>query len=1360
MPKIGKNHLIKKTKLVKTTTFATLLIAATLIFSSVGPATMVNNDVNVINEPEMGRLSTGGDGTTPSIPSEIMETHEKQQIVTNPYRGTIVWDNTLNYFALYRGEVGSGVTSELADDFMFSVDQKVNDVHWIGGYWGGTAETPWCIKFFEDAGNKPGDDFAGPFCFDWDEISKVPEGSYWLMNVDIPTVTFSGGQKYWIAIYAEGSADPPYAGWAAHLSPIILHEGLWRWPEYGYNDWTPTGTITGYGPADFAFQLTAKADNDVGIASIDAPTDLQELCGCLPVAVTAENYGIEDADDVPVQVEIRRTIFENGFEEGALGIVWDIDGLDCGWSITSVDTGNPSVVSPHSGDFMAELNSGNGGAGGSCLLYEIVPQNLEEFCNPWMSFYMWHDAYGSDDDLEVWVNPGTGWQFVAGPYTRLCCPGCPTGWQQHIVSLQAFAGLPFVQIGFVGYCDGNPSAYNLHIDTVTKYDQEFFGEEIVDIPVGETVEVEFDEEWCPCLYGEIFNTYLDFEIIACTAWEDDEIPANNCMDDIITLYFPYEIDIAAISIDEPTEPIAGPNPMVGTIKNTGQTEQCCFKAKMSVQSVSKFEFWEEFDEWEDNPEGSYYTTDDRPVGWRDIGTYYSDLGWEDYNTNYAGGEAPEATLYWGYARYYVDNILESPSLNTLGYDSLELEYKSYIDWYSGSTYCNMYVEIWDGSTWTDITPWANPISGNVGPDTYTHDIGAFASSDMKVRYRFYGYYFYFDYWRVDDFKVIGTTYGDVEYFEEVCVDCIDVCEEQTLTFPDWTPAQPWPDCGTNFYVISLLVNPCDPEDDYTGNNQIWKEVSVDFWRDIELEFSSPAPGAKGDLLYDNGEPDGRNGLAGSMYAGYDNRLIDDFTPDDDWTITDGHFSFVWNTQTSINIDSVKVFFYLDEGGCSPSLTEYAEPAVSSFEGEHTGNSYFGRPEVAVDVEFAPVTAENGQTYFVGFQVAGSVDDIAYMLTAASKGCQLFADLPYWGYPRWSSSSYLWGEEYDLAYKLTGTIGFTPGPPVPDVYVPCGEQDLCVNLINNGDQPESVDVFMELYEFVTDPTTPTLAATGTADNVAVAVGATEEVCFGTFDFAEAGVYWMLAEAIVEGMIEDCDPTNNDGDIGIGVDCCPPTSMHYPDPMYPNGDNNWYTRSVDVEITATDPLCPDPCWGTASGVKEIRYTINSGSEVVVPGESTDFKLTDDGVHLVEYYAVDFAGNEEDPFTFEIAIDKTAPSVDMFYTVYQDEAGAWHVDFEIAATDATSGNAGVKCYIGTTLDKEYAAPPYDTWTVDWIPDYSSEDFKAEAFDNAGNSDDVSIPGEQIDDEIHARSHSTAHTVLSARAKSVLHSQQPRSR
>jgi hypothetical protein len=1346
MPKIGKNHLIKKTKLVKTTTFATLLIAATLLFSSVGPATMVNNEVNV-NEPEMGQTGIGNIVNTHPQPSEIMETLEKPQSVINPYRGgTIVWDNTLEYWALYRAEIGSGVTSELADDFMFDVDQPVNDVHFIAGYWGGSAETPWCIKFFEDDGNKPGDVFAGPFCYDWDDIDKVPEGSYWLMNVDIPTVTFSGNTKYWLGIYAEGTSSAPYAGWAAHLDPIILHEGLWRWPEYGYNDWVSTDEISGYGPADFAFQLTVKASADVGIDSIDSPTDLQELCGCLPVAVTATNYGIEDAEDVPVTVEIRRTIFENDFEE-PMGVFWDIDGMGCGWSITPVDTGNPSVVTPHSGDMMAELNSGNGGAGGSCLLYEIIPQNLEEFCNPWMSFYMWHDAYGSDDNLEVWVNPGTGWQFVAGPYTRLCCPGCPTGWEQHVVFLAVFAGLLFVQIGFVGYCDGNPSAYNLHIDTVSKYDQEYFAETTVDIPVGESIEIEFDEEWCPCLYGEIFNTELDFEILACTDWDDDEVPANDCMDEIITLYFPYEIDIAAISIDEPEDPIAGANPVVGTIKNTGQTEQCCFKAKMSVQSVSKFMLEEDFDEWEDNPENpTGYVYDDRPVNWRDfLAIYYYDIGWEDYQSSYAGGAAPEATLSWVYANYYSDNILESPAMNTLGFDSLTLEYKSMLNDYSGGYSC--YVEIFDGSTWNDITPWSNPIITDIPAATYTLDIGAFAASDMKVRYRFYGYYFALNYWYVDDFKVIGSTYGDVEYFEEVCVDCIDVCEEQQLTFPDWTPAMPWPDCGEMYYVFTLLVNPCDPEDDYTGNNEISKEVKVDFWRDIAIEISSPAAfGDKLDWLgYDDGSCENSLGLTA---GGVLHEAIA-LTPDE------------LGSYSGYAITEIRVMHGCDLYGqepehdyvvwCYKGTAPPTDPMVDATivaTGSHEGSEW-----VYVDIDdfaFSP-----SDTVFVG---------VGWDHDAGSYPCGFDTGSYVPGKSGWFYYGSGWLELYTSGFAGNWMINVGVeehgGPPPIDVYVPCGEVELCADLENLGDQVESVDVFMELYEFITDPEVPTLAATGSVDDVSVAPTATEEVCFGTFDFEEAGAYLMKVEAIVEGILEDCDPGNNEDAIGIGVDCCPPTSMHYPDPMYPNGENNWYTRSVDVEITATDPLCPDPCWGTASGVKEIHYTINDGGEVVAPGASTDFKLTDDGVHLVEYYAVDNAGNEEDPFTFEIAIDKTAPSVDMFYTVYQDEAGAWHVDFEIAATDATSGNAGVKCYIGTNLDKEYTAPPYDTWTVDWIPDYSSEDFKAEAFDNAGNSDDVVIPGEQIDDEIHARSHSVAHSVLTAKAKSIQHSQQPRSR
>jgi hypothetical protein len=217
------------------------------------------------------------------------------------------------------------------------------------------------------------------------------------------------------------------------------------------------------------------------------------------------------------------------------------------------------------------------------------------------------------------------------------------------------------------------------------------------------------------------------------------------------------------------------------------------------------------------------------------------------------------------------------------------------------------------------------------------------------------------------------------------------------------------------------------------------------------------------------------------------------------------------------------------------------------------------------------------------------------------------------------------------------------------------------------------------------------------------------------------------------------------------------MHYPDPLYPNGDNNWYTRSVDVEITATDPLCPDPCLGTSSGLKEIHYIINEGSEVVVPGDIAEFKLTADGVHLVEYWAVDNAGNEEDPFTFEIAIDKTAPTVSLIYNAYQDEAtGAWKVDFTAAVTEQTSGTNRVEFYIDSTLETTETGP--FEWSIDWIKDYKTVTFKAIGYDNAGNDGEDTVPGSEIAEEITAHAH--AHQYITSKTHSVIYNQLPRSR
>jgi hypothetical protein len=515
MPKIGKNHLIKKPKLVKTTTFATLLIAATLLFSSLAPAAMINNEENVNNiEP----LTTGdqsvfsnSDTDEPDIVYQLDRTY----LYEGSYRGVVVYDNGMFFDTICASQEDNnyGLDSHQADDFMFGEDTAVHDVHWIAGYWNGvTTASEWGIKFYEDdgTGTSPGDVFAGPFIIDWDDIGKVLiSGEYWEYSADIDEVVFSAGEKYWIDIWGELDIYPQ-CGWGAHYFSIIGHMAKWGSDYFGYPYWTDGVVVLGL-EFDMAFQLTQKPDHDVAATGVISPVDEQELCGCLPVAIEVTNLGTNDEEDVPVSAEIRKTVFADGFED-PMGVVWDTMMCSgCSWGITSWDSGNPSVVTPRSGYYMAELNSGAGGAGGSCMIYEIDYENFEEFCNPWMSFYMWHDQYGSDDYLEVWVDPGTGvFEFVGGPFERLCCPGCPTGWIQHTVSLSAFAGLPFVRIAFKGYCDGNSGAYNLFIDDVEKFDQEYYAETTVDIAVGETVEVEFAEEWCPCLYGEVLNTYAYF----------------------------------------------------------------------------------------------------------------------------------------------------------------------------------------------------------------------------------------------------------------------------------------------------------------------------------------------------------------------------------------------------------------------------------------------------------------------------------------------------------------------------------------------------------------------------------------------------------------------------------------------------------------------------------------------------------------------------------------------------------------------------------------------------------------------------------------------------------------------------------
>lgn len=189
--------------------------------------------------------------------------------------GAVVWDNGMDYQGLMSTQWDAGIQfdSYLADDFHFEEDTEVQDVHWVGGYWGDNYQNgdfDWCISFMYDDGTGGAPDshpqtpsFAGPFCFDWDGIMKElldDSGTsiYYELSVLLPEpIMFPGCEKIWIAIWAEG-AYPPQSGWGYHdyfqLSPAV-----WGSAYFEYEFWTPGYEVQGF-DFDMAFQLTGACE--------------------------------------------------------------------------------------------------------------------------------------------------------------------------------------------------------------------------------------------------------------------------------------------------------------------------------------------------------------------------------------------------------------------------------------------------------------------------------------------------------------------------------------------------------------------------------------------------------------------------------------------------------------------------------------------------------------------------------------------------------------------------------------------------------------------------------------------------------------------------------------------------------------------------------------------------------------------------------------------------------------------------------------------------------------------------------------------------------------------------------------------
>jgi hypothetical protein len=196
------------------------------------------------------------------------------------------------------------------------------------------------------------------------------------------------------------------------------------------------------------------------------------------------------------------------------------------------------------------------------------------------------------------------------------------------------------------------------------------------------------------------------------------------------------------------------------------------------------------------------------------------------------------------------------------------------------------------------------------------------------------------------------------------------------------------------------------------------------------------------------------------------------------------------------------------------------------------------------------------------------------------------------------------------------------------------------------------------------------------------------------------------------------------IPFNDDTTPPVTTHTLAPPEPDGLNGWYVDDVTVSLKATDDI---------SGVKEIRYMINGWSEHIIPGANCSFIIYGEGEDiLIEYWAIDNAGNVETKNELVLDIDQTYPEVTLTYEFYNRnwwkfwQYPDYDWEFTANATDYESGMDRVEFYINNELQEIVTGPgPIYIWTP-WILPPCKLIIRATAYDKAGlfASDEIIDP------------------------------------
>jgi len=129
--------------------------------------------------------------------------------------------------------------------------------------------------------------------------------------------------------------------------------------------------------------------------------------------------------------------------------------------------------------------------------------------------------------------------------------------------------------------------------------------------------------------------------------------------------------------------------------------------------------------------------------------------WECSFSDYAGGELYEARFDWAPLWGEVDDSwLESPVINTVGFDMVNVSFNQSVDWWAEAFILGVQAST-DGSTWTSV--YSQLYSGNSGPEriTFTLPDAFIDSPTTQLRFYFFGDNYNIDFWYIDDVEVVG-----------------------------------------------------------------------------------------------------------------------------------------------------------------------------------------------------------------------------------------------------------------------------------------------------------------------------------------------------------------------------------------------------------------------------------------------------------------------------------------------------------------------------------------------------------------------------------------------------------------------------